>query len=189
LPQNWNPGKKNIIIFNSSEDEFAAVGPEWKNPVYKDQLTGIKAILEDLQFEKDIWIYLRIHPNLEDVKDEDTMALYDLHYQNLTIVKPDSKISSYELLFNASKVVTFGSTMGIEAVYWGIPSISIGITLYSDFNATYQPANHKQVIEMIKSDLKPSAPEPALKYGFFYKTFGVDYKLYTPTDILSGYLY
>ena len=187
LPENWNPAKRNVIIFNSAEDEFAAVGTEWQNPIYHDQLTGIKAILTDLENENDLWIYLRIHPNLKDVKDEDTMALYDLKFVNLTIIEPESSISSYELLFNADKVITFGSTMGIEAVYWGIPSISIGVTLYSDFNATYQPSNHEEVIEMIKSKLDPSMQEPALKYGYFYKTFGVDYQLYKPTDILSGY--
>ena len=186
LPDNWDPKKKNIIIFNSSEDEFASVGPEWKNPVYSDQITGIRAILEDLQFEKDICIYLRIHPNLKDVTDEYTRALYNLNCENLTILKPDSAISSYELLFNASTVVTFGSTMGIEAVYWGIPSISVGVSMYSDLHATYQPVSHAEIIELIKSELRPSPCEPALKYGFFYKSFGIDYKLYKPADILSG---
>ena len=186
LPENWDSSKRNIVIFNSAEDEFAAVGDEWQNPVYVDQLTGIKSILADLENEPDMWVYLRIHPNLKEVKDEDTMALYDLKFKNLTIIEPPSTISSYELLFNAEKVITFGSTMGIEAVYWEIPSISIGVTLYSDFGATYQPSNHAEVMGMIKSRLAPSPKEPALKYGYFYKTFGFDYQLYKPADILSG---
>ena len=37
LPNEFDPVKKNIIIFNSSEFEFASVGPEWQNPIYKNQ--------------------------------------------------------------------------------------------------------------------------------------------------------
>lgn len=29
LPDNWDEGYRNIVIFNSSEDEFAAVGDEY----------------------------------------------------------------------------------------------------------------------------------------------------------------
>ncbi len=31
LPEGWDATKRNVIIFNSSEDEFASIGPDWKN--------------------------------------------------------------------------------------------------------------------------------------------------------------
>jgi hypothetical protein len=186
LPDNWDHKKKNIVIFNSYEDDFSYIGPEWTNPIYKDQLTGIKKIVEDLSCEKDIKVYLRVHPNLRDVDDESTRAIYSLNYENLTIVPADSKVSSYELLFNANCVITFGSTMGIEAVYWRIPSISLGKSFYYDMEATYNPPNHEELITLLKSDLKSIGYEQSLKFGYFYKTFGLSYNIYKPISLLNG---
>jgi hypothetical protein len=36
LPPNLDRNKINIVIYNSSEDEFAAIGDEWKNPIFVD---------------------------------------------------------------------------------------------------------------------------------------------------------
>ncbi|MDC0230649.1 hypothetical protein OAK19_01665, partial [Aureispira] len=45
LPSNWNKSKENIVIFNSSDDEFAAIGDTWKQPIYNSQHDGIKQII------------------------------------------------------------------------------------------------------------------------------------------------
>ena len=186
LPENWDHSKKNIVIFNSSQDEFASIGPEWNNPLYEDQLTGIKRIAEDLSSERNTRLYLRVHPNLRNVDDEFTRAIYNLEYENLTVVTADSKISSYELLFNATSVITFGSTMGIEAAYWRIPSISLGKSFYYEMKATYNPTTHGELINLLKSELEAFGYEQSLKFGYFYKTFGLDYNLYKPSGLVLG---
>ena len=43
IPNTWNFDKINVVIFNSSEDEYAAIGGEWdKNKVFDNQIQGIK---------------------------------------------------------------------------------------------------------------------------------------------------
>jgi hypothetical protein len=112
--------------------------------------------------------------------------LYNLKSKNLTIIPPDSQISSYSLLQNCEKVLSFGSTVGIEAVFWGKPSILVGTMYYKDLGGTYNTNNHKEVIDLILARLEPKDKEPALMYGYFMKTFGIPYKYYEAKDFFNG---
>lgn len=46
LPQCWDRSKENIVIFNSSEDEFSGIGGEWEEKLFPTQLEGIQRIVE-----------------------------------------------------------------------------------------------------------------------------------------------
>ena len=48
LPPAWDPNRKNIAIFCSSDDEFVAIGESWQNDIYLNQATGISRIADDL---------------------------------------------------------------------------------------------------------------------------------------------
>ena len=155
LPKNWNPNKLKIVIFNSSEDEFSSIGDQWKNPLYKSQDEGLSRIIESVKDDDRIHLYLRVHPNLKNVKNKQIEQIKALNAPNLTVIPPDSLVSSYTLLKNASKVVTFGSTMGIEAVYWGIPSILAGQSFYRNLGGTYNPKTHEELVELLYAELPP----------------------------------
>ena len=54
LPLNWDQ-KRNIVYFTSSQDEYAALGGEYDQLVYKDQFDSIKKIADSIKKEnKDI---------------------------------------------------------------------------------------------------------------------------------------
>jgi hypothetical protein len=186
LPKEWDPLKKNIIIFNSSEDEFASIGEEWANPVYKTQLEGLRKIIKDLNDIPGVHVYLRVHPNLKKVNNADKDELYRLKGKNFTLIPAESPISTYDLLKVATKVVTFGSTLGIEAVYWGKPSVLVGKSYYCDLGGTYNANSHKQVIDLLIDDLKPKDIEPALMYGYYMSTFGIPFKYYKADSFDKG---
>ena len=47
LPQKWDSQKRNIVIFNSSDDELAAIGADYDSySLFKSQYVGICSILE-----------------------------------------------------------------------------------------------------------------------------------------------
>ena len=96
-------------------------------------------------------------------------SLYDLpnEYPNVTVVPPDSMVSSYTLLFNAEKVVTFGSTIGIEAVYWNKPSVLLRGAYYMKLGGCYVPKTPAEAVELVKAELMPQGSEGAIKYGFW----------------------
>jgi hypothetical protein len=187
LPENWNPSKHNIAFFNTSEDEYESIGPEWKNFLYPNQAYGIEKILKDFLSDEKYHFYLRIHPNLKGLNNKQIKDALELsRYKNLTIIDADSAVSTYTLMKNAEKVITFGSSTGIEAAYWGKVSILLGKSFYYNLDVAYKPNIHAEVIELISSPLQSKSKIDALKYGYYFKTFGEKFKYYKPTGFLSG---
>jgi hypothetical protein len=169
LPLNWDNNKKNIVIFNSSEDEFAAVGKDFeKYLLFDSQLEGIKYILSTVE-NNNYHFYLRIHPNLSSVNYSYHTDLLELEqsYDNITVIKATDSISTYSLMDAADKVVVFGSTTGIEATYWGKPSILLAGAMYYYINACYIPKTKEEVTELIISDLPVKDNFPAIQYGYY----------------------
>ncbi|MFQ5505845.1 MAG: hypothetical protein ACE5F1_13775, partial [Planctomycetota bacterium] len=186
LPENWDGSRRNVVVFLSSEDEFAAIGDQWNLGLYESQADGLRRILRSLEGDSGLEVYLRIHPNLRGVSNEQTRELARLESPILTVVPADSPISSYALLKHASAVVTFGSTVGIEAVYWGVPSILAGQSFYRGLGATYNPRTHEELCGMLRSGLEARPVEGALKYGYYMKSFGVPFRYYRAEGVFEG---
>jgi hypothetical protein len=160
--------KVNIGIMNSSEDEFCAVGAEWESlKFFPSQYEGIIYLIEHAS--PNIHFYLRIHPNLKDIKYKYHQDLLKLEekYHNITVIPGNSKISTYTLLDNMDKIIVFGSTMGIESVYWGKPVILLGPALYSFDDTCYIPKDKNDLDLLLTAKLKPKFNELVLRYGAF----------------------
>ena len=186
LPENWDPKKNNVVIFNSSEDEFASIGGNWRRYIFSSQTQGIQEITEKFVNNDSAHFYLRVHPNLTKVKNPDLERLLSLAAPNLSIVYPDSKVSTYAMIEMADKVITFGSTVGIEATFWGRPSILLGSCFYRDLGVTYNPETEDELFELIAKDLAPKPIIGALKYAYYLKTYGIPFIYYKAEDFAKG---
>lgn len=158
--------KINVAIMNSSEDEYAAVGDEWDNlKMFKTQYDGIVYLLQNSP--KNVHYYLRIHPNLMNIRYKYHTQLLELddRYDNITVISSDSEFSTYTIMEKCDKVVGFGSTMCIEASYWGKPSILLGPAIFYYDNVCYVPKEPKDVIELILKPLEPIWSDNILKFG------------------------
>lgn len=163
LPANFDAGKINITIYNSSEDEFIALGEEWERyRIFKTQEEGIIKICEEFINDKQIHFYLRVHPNLKNVKYGYVSRLIDLgkRFSNLTVISPESKVSSYKLLDNSDRVIVFGSSIGFEAAYSNKPVILLGGTFYYHLNTAYIPKDEYELFEYIR--IKDLSAKPKL---------------------------
>ncbi|MCS6809511.1 MAG: hypothetical protein NZ661_11965 [Candidatus Kapabacteria bacterium] len=186
LPKMWNPHKHNVVIFNSADFEFVWVSEEYQHHVYRNQLDGIQTIVGALQQYEDYHVYLRIHPNLTTIEHE-LRPLLQLHSDNLTIILPNDRTSTYALIEHADKVITFGSTVGIEAPYWGKPSILGGKALYQNLGSTYNPNTHEELMALVlNKELAPLDKKGALQYGYFYNSFGIPFQRYVGETFFSG---
>lgn len=171
MPDDWDESKTNIAIFNSSEDESAAIGGEFeKNNLFDSQMSGIKFILENVQ-DENIHFYLRIHPNLMNIPYKYHKDLYKLpsQYKNITVIPGNSPISSYSLLYACDRVITFGSTMGVEAAFAGKSAMVMRPSFYYYLDVSFVPKTEKDVIDFIKGKISyTSNKEGALKYSYYY---------------------
>ena len=188
LPRQWDNKKQNIGIFNSSEDELASIGDFFADPVYPSQAIAVSRIAADtLAAGKPIHYYLRIHPNLAELENSSLANLLALDSPNLTIIDADDSISTYCLLDACDRILTFGSTVGVEATYWGKPSILTGASFYDNLNVAYRAETHEEVMDLLLDDqLAPKDRVGALKYGYYARTCGISFEHWKPQDLESG---
>lgn len=187
LPDTWNPDQRNIGIFCSSDDEFVAIGEAWKNEIYPNQVSAIRQISRDLhKTNPEIQLYLRVHPNLASVENDRKASMLSLQSPNLTIIAPDADIDSYELMKSCEKVATFGSSVGSEAVYWGVPSVLLGPCFYQGLGGVYRSNSHAHTLSLLIQTLEPQEKTGALKYGFWFQTRGFPHQYYAPSGLFDG---
>ncbi len=171
LPLNFDEQKHNIIIYNSSEDEFKCI-PDWSHDLYSSQLDIIVRICKKIK-NNNIQFYLRFHPNLKGISKDDINYLNSYNFENLEIIAPESKIDSYTLLQVADKVLTFGSRMSLEAAHEGKSSIIYGKSFYNSLNSLYTPDNFDKLIELlINTKLIPKSSDDFKKAALFLKERG-----------------
>lgn len=170
LPDNWDNTKHNIVIFNSSEDENASLGEEFEQNLFETQYEALRFIFEKYKDLQDTHFYLRVHPNLKDVNYAYHLKLYDFEKisDNITIIPANSPISTYGMLDAADKIIVFGSTTGLEAVYWGKPVILLARCIYSLLDITHNPISTEEMDQMIKDKNLPKKPaENAIKAAYY----------------------
>lgn len=188
LPDGFDRSRKNIAIFNSSMDEYAAFD-EWKCDLYDDETSALIDIIDAFAGCNDMHFYVRVHPNLANLENDQIKKLRLLEqkkHAHLTIIWAHEKVDSYVLMQACDTVLTFHSTTGAEASFWGRPSILAGKALYEDLGCCYIPKNRDELIAMIDSNLLPMAKDGAIKYGFWAATFGNVFEKFKPEGLFSG---
>ncbi len=187
LPANWDSSKHNITIFCSSDDEFVAIGDCWKSKLYENQLTATVRIANSMmEVAPGTQLFLRMHPNVANTDNVRKQQMLALDFPNLTVIAPEDVVDTYALLKSSDKTVSFGSSVGIEAVYWDKPSVLLGPCLYRKLGGTYQPTHHEETITMLCQNLVPQEKNGAIKYGYWFQTRGIPYKYYEPSGLFEG---
>ncbi len=187
LPSNFNKNKINIVIFNSSlEETYSLRG--WENPLYRDDNEGIIKIAESLLPYPEYQIYVRIHPNLKGKNNSQMRELKEIgnKYPNLTLIYPESRIHSYALLDKCNLIVTFGSSIGIEASFWGKPSILAGRAIYESLDCIYRPQSHHELIQLLMTNPPPKKKDSALMYGYSQQSNGIPFKYFKHEVVSEG---
>jgi GT2 family glycosyltransferase len=188
LPEGWDASKTNVVVFDSDLEEFAAVTTSPSSfRVYAGEADAISSICEAFAGRPGHHFYLRVHPGLrgrDNAQTRELRALEDL--PNLTIIPPGSSVDSYALMDAGAAVVTFGSTMGAEACFWGRPSILLGPAYYEHLDCAYRPATHDDVVALLE---RPPVPRPAIeavKYGLWALEMGTRFRRYRPEGLSRG---
>ena len=182
-----NHNKKNISIFPSRLDEFESI-KGLKNKIYKpDDTAGIEKILNSFKNNSNFFFYIRLHPSMKhlSIKSTQMRDVFEIRkkYKNAFIIWPESKVDSYELIKRSDKVVTFGSTLTIEACFMKKPVISLNNNLFTQLNCAYTPKNHLELINLIKNKtLKPKNWKNSLYFFDYYTNRGEKFKFFRKID-------
>lgn len=164
IPPSLTPGAF-VAMFDSSEDEFSSLGG-FQNPIYESQADALESIVSDPRLSH-VQFVLRMHPILEGLDNSQTRQELGLaRFSNVLVLPPGDSTDSYGLMEAAQAVVVFGSTAGIEAMYWGTPTILAGRAEYEDVGC-YRPTSHEEVVRLLLTPLEAASVDGAIMYGFY----------------------
>jgi hypothetical protein len=187
-PADWNRTTHRLVFFTSSEFEFAAIGGESVGRIYRDQVAGLRRIAPALAcLRPDAHLWVRVHPNDKSAAATQRWIEAVATLPNVTLVRPDENVDSYAMLEGADRVLTFGSTVGIEATFWGRPAICADYSFFDHLDAYYEAADESQLLELLsRPDLPPKPREHVLAFGFYLNTFGTGFRHFD-TSRISDY--
>ena len=172
LPAGWRTDRHNIVVFNSSEDEIKTIS-EWQTDLFTNQNEVILRLAAELAGRTDVHLYVRMHPNLGVVDNEQTRQLYALAQDNVTVIAPAERVDSYHLCAAADVILTFASTIGVEATYWGTASVLYGRAFYEGEGAAYEPQSFPELLDLLTQSELPAKPRAnALRYGYYVTHYG-----------------
>src|SRR6185503_11175015 len=98
LPAGFDARTRNIVIFNSAEEEFAAIGDGASFAAYRDQNDALRTIIPRLASRDDLRVYLRVHPSLSRLDNAQNRELRSLQAPNFAMIPGESRVDSYALL-------------------------------------------------------------------------------------------
>ena len=171
-----------FVFFSSSDDEAVGFWDEWNEPL-GDQIEAIKKLQEIFELQNDFNLVIRLHPNLINKSNsavENWSVIEPIN--NSIVVGPTEKISSYDLLDKCVGVISYGSTLGLEAAFSLKPSLVLADSGYDQIGAVDKAKTWNEVNDWLntgyKLDLKSlkERQRNATIRGYFLATGGIPFK-------------
>ena len=171
-------GQKNYFIYyTSSDDEYVGWWGSQTLPL-GSQYEVVKKLQEIFDETKKTKLLVKIHPNIAN-KGKIERARWD-QIQD-TEFSHVERGRTYDPLFDAIGVLSFGSTAGLEASYWGIPSAVLAPCSYDQLDAAWSLNSWNDVREWIQNDrMRNSKLDKhrvgAMKRAYYIQTAGIHYQ-------------
>ncbi len=148
--------------------------------MYSTQNEAISLILNEFIGNNNYHFYLRNHPNLSQVNNSQTAEVKKFNFDNFTLIDASSPVDTYSLMKSCNVIISFGSTIGIEATYHGKISILLGKSFYTNLDVVYEPSSFEQLYDLLYNykNLKPKPKFSTLSYGYYMAQRGEEYKYF-----------
>ena len=174
-----NSTRKILTIFTSTDyevktfDDYKILGDS-----KLDQFSVIKAMSKNQSLLEKYEMFVRWHPNstTSGVLDKERNIKCILESKEIFHIQARDNFNSYTLLDQSHVVVTFGSTIGIEAAAKGKISILAATSAYSNLEAVYEPSSLEELFAFLLTDLQALPVVNALKWGWWKNSFGMQMK-------------
>jgi hypothetical protein len=173
-----------VAFFTTSEDEFAAVLERIRSRPFSNQQDAVRAAANACR-QVGLRLVVRVHPHVKKKDITEYRNWKALSVPNAEIILPESPVDTYALIDNAQAVITFGSTVGVEATYWRRPSILMAPSMYDELNVAIFVRDEDALISAIASrHVHPI--EGALMYGYYFRNFGIPFLHFTAISFYTG---
>ena len=166
--------KKLIVYFTSSESERTGLFDNNNIGNFSNQIEVVKSINKLIDKSK-YQLVVKFHPG-QGKHHTIWKNLWDFKYleeNDIITLLPEDSTDTYALIDQSYCVITCGSTVGIEAVYWNKKSINVGYSRYMTLNSTINISNFEELRKVLNNIGEYEVnKEGALKYGSFHTNLG-----------------
>ncbi len=175
--------KQLVVIFTQSDDEYRFLGADWGVKQRKVKCSYEILKISKLLPKEDFHIVIRIHPNQNNVRTQSLDLIRSLDKkENITVHEPNSRIDTYALMDEADVVITFASSISLEACYWKKLLIQIGPSMTSKLNIANRVNDGKECVDFLKlyNHRLNEAPKYESKNAIAYANYLMRYEDYLP---------
>jgi hypothetical protein len=146
-----NLKKPSFVFFSNSDDEAVGFWDSWTEP-FLDQVEFITRLQSHFETRRKEYLYVRLHPNLalKPIEEQNRWSLLR-NTKFSKIIHPNDQVSSYALLKGSRGVISYGSTIGLEAAFHRIPSAILADCWYDELGVANKLASFEDVIKWIES--------------------------------------
>lgn len=185
LPEAMRGDGRWVVFFSASDDEYVATGDKYEVPEFPTQRDAIMALVEAVRRVSGYRLCVRLHPNIARKSREQRDYWAKLKIPDGIVIAPEDDPDSYAMLDRAEVICSYGSTMGIEATYWGKPSLLLGRSIYDRLGVCHCAFNIDEIAAFL---LEPRTfpRDGTLVYGGFFSSFGTPYRYYQARNFRNG---
>jgi hypothetical protein len=185
LPAAFHGEGEWVTFFTSAEDEMFAIGDSFRNDFYPTQVGAIEAAARAVATIPGLRLCVRVHPHVAQKSAADRRKWRELDVPGALLIGAEERIDSYALMDRSRVVLSYGSTIGIEATYWGKPSLSFSPSYYDAIGVCEMARSDEQVAAFLREP-RVFPREATLPYGAFWDQLGEPYVNYRPDDLHRG---
>jgi hypothetical protein len=179
--------KKRLVYFSTSEDEFVASDDLVRHALFGSQREAMRFLVGYVSRHDDVELVVRVHPHLREKSSRERSWWDGLQGPNVVVETSFSTTDSYALAESADTVLTYASSIGVEAAYLGKPVILLGESEYRALDCAYVPESIAELEELLsRKNLEAKPPERCLPFGYYFIMRGQSYRHYESTSLFHG---
>jgi hypothetical protein len=182
------------VIFDTSQLHSSVV--------FADMFDWLDALLEVFREHPETLFVLRAHPDEArpgKFSRESVATWYEQKaavLPNVLFIRPEERISSYELVRSSKFVLTYISTIGLEATLMGVPVLGAAQAPFVEYDTIYYERNREAYLHRLESFLaadRLEVPEQAVKHTrrfmyYRYYRFSLPFGEFIESSPPSGYV-
>ena len=145
--------KRVVTFFSSSMDEFEATGDTFVY-YFNDQINSIESLIKEVNKFDNTILVIKIHPNVQNKSKNEKKIWDDLstkycNHKNVQIYSYDSKVRTYDVLDKSDIVFSCGTTVGLEAMFYGKPSVLLSSCMTDYIKSYYIAKSSKEIFKIL----------------------------------------
>jgi len=172
-------GQRLVVFFSSSGDEMVEMDLDWSQ-YFESQELAVRTLAQVCAELPNTTLVVRTHPHMR-LKPGDDLERWVAAIESIgnnVHIPPDSPTDSYALMRVADRVITYGSTSGIEAAYRERPVAVMGPSAYQLLGCV-TPVHSTDDLKRWLIDESDLQPDKSLPYGLMMQRRGFHHKSLT----------